>query len=155
MSIDLSLYDDQQLDELIVLAIKERDRRDVVRDASSKATEMNFAVLRAEGINQGDEWRQPTGAHDAYPLDWQVTYNGKLWESLAPANVWVPGESAWKEIVTSADTYPVWLQPTGAHDAYNTGDRVRFEGNNWESKIDGNTWSPTDYPAGWTDLGQA
>ena len=42
-----------------------------------------------------------------------------------------------------------WVQPTGAHDAYNTGDRVRFEGAIYESLIDGNVWSPADYPAGW------
>ena len=42
-----------------------------------------------------------------------------------------------------------WVQPAGAHDAYNTGDRVRFEGAIYESLIDGNVWSPADYPAGW------
>lgn len=34
-------------------------------------------------------------------------------------------------------------------DAYNIGDRVSFEGSNYESLIDANTWSPTSYPAGW------
>ena len=42
-----------------------------------------------------------------------------------------------------------WVQPTGAHDAYSMGDRVRFEGAIYESLIDGNVWSPADYPAGW------
>ena len=42
-----------------------------------------------------------------------------------------------------------WVQPTGAQDAYNTGDRVLFEGNTYESLIDANTYSPTAYPAGW------
>ena len=44
---------------------------------------------------------------------------------------------------------PEWQQPTGAHDAYNIGDRVTFEGSVYESLIDGNTWSPTEYPTGW------
>jgi len=44
---------------------------------------------------------------------------------------------------------PDWVQPTGAHDAYNKGDKVRFEGNVYESLIDGNVWSPSVYPAGW------
>lgn len=48
-----------------------------------------------------------------------------------------------------AGMIPDWVQPTGAHDAYNTGDRVMFEGQVWESLIDANTWSPTAYPAGW------
>lgn len=42
-----------------------------------------------------------------------------------------------------------WVQPTGAADAYKTGDRVTFEDNVWESVIDANVWSPTGYPAGW------
>lgn len=35
-----------------------------------------------------------------------------------------------------------WVQPTGAHDAYNAGDRVTHNGKTWESAIDGNVWEP-------------
>lgn len=45
--------------------------------------------------------------------------------------------------------YPVWTRPSGAHDAYNTGDIVNYNGTLYRSKIDGNTWSPEEYPAGW------
>ena len=45
--------------------------------------------------------------------------------------------------------YPVWSQPTGAHDAYNNGDIVNYNGVLYESVIDGNTYSPDAYPAGW------
>lgn len=45
--------------------------------------------------------------------------------------------------------YPVWSQPSGAHDAYNTGDIVNYNGTLYKSLIDGNTWSPDAYPAGW------
>jgi hypothetical protein len=34
--------------------------------------------------------------------------------------------------------YPVWAQPTGAHDAYNKGDIVNYNGVLYESLIDGN-----------------
>lgn len=47
---------------------------------------------------------------------------------------------------------PVWRQPTGAQDAYNTGDKVHFPTASdpvYESTIDNNVWSPTDYPQGW------
>ena len=53
----------------------------------------------------------------------------------------------------SSGTYPAWVQPTGAHDAYNIGDKVTFNGHLWESKINANVWSPIVYPAGWKDLG--
>ena len=45
--------------------------------------------------------------------------------------------------------YPIWSQPTGSHDAYNTGDIVNYNGTLYESIIDGNVWSPESYPAGW------
>ena len=45
--------------------------------------------------------------------------------------------------------YPVWSQPTGAHDAYNTGDIVNYNGTLYKSTIDGNVWSPESYPDGW------
>ena len=45
--------------------------------------------------------------------------------------------------------YPVWSQPSGAHDAYNTGDIVNYNGTLYKSLLDGNTWSPEAYPQGW------
>ena len=45
--------------------------------------------------------------------------------------------------------YPVWSAPTGAHDAYNTGDIVDYNGTLYKSLMDGNTYSPDAYPAGW------
>lgn len=45
--------------------------------------------------------------------------------------------------------YPVWSQPTGAHDAYNKGDVVNYNGTLYKSLVDGNWQSPEAYPAGW------
>ena len=47
---------------------------------------------------------------------------------------------------------PDWIQPTGAHDAYQIGDKVRFNGKVYESKINANVWSPSVYPAGWKEI---
>ena len=44
---------------------------------------------------------------------------------------------------------PEFVQPTGAHDAYNIGDKVIFEGQTYESLVDANVYSPTAYPQGW------
>ena len=51
--------------------------------------------------------------------------------------------------------YPVWSQPSGAHDAYNTGDIVSYNGTLYKSLIDGNTWSPEAYPQGWEVYAEA
>ena len=45
--------------------------------------------------------------------------------------------------------YPLWAQPCGAHDAYNIGDIINYNGTLYQSTIDGNVWSPDVYPAGW------
>ena len=45
--------------------------------------------------------------------------------------------------------YPIWSKPTGAHDAYNIGDIVDYNGTLYKSLIDGNIYSPDEYPAGW------
>lgn len=45
--------------------------------------------------------------------------------------------------------YDIWSKPTGAHDAYNIGDIVNYNGTLYKSIIDGNVWSPDEYPAGW------
>lgn len=45
--------------------------------------------------------------------------------------------------------HPVWSQPAGAHDAYNTGDVVNYNGTLYQSLVDGNVYSPDAYPAGW------
>jgi pyridoxine kinase len=47
-------------------------------------------------------------------------------------------------------TIPVWKQPTGAQDAYMTGDKVRYpdeQGEVWVSTVDNNVWEPGVY--GW------
>ena len=43
-------------------------------------------------------WVQPTGAHDAYALGDQVTYDGKTWKSTIGVNVWAPGVFGWEPI---------------------------------------------------------
>lgn len=57
--------------------------------------------------------------------------------------------------VNAPDVIPVWKQPTGAHDAYMTGEKVHFPTLSdpvYKSKIDYNVWSPTAYPQGWEKL---
>ena len=41
------------------------------------------------------EWKQPTGAQDAYNKGDQVRHGGQVWESNVDANVWEPGVYGW------------------------------------------------------------
>ena len=67
---------------------------------------------------------------------------------------WTPNVTASLYVAIGLDEqgYPVWSQPTGAHDAYNKGDIVNYNGTLYESLIDGNTYSPEAYPAGWKEV---
>ena len=64
---------------------------------------------------------------------------------------WVPDvhPALYTPIGLDDSGYPIWSQPTGSHDAYNTGGVVNYNGTLYESTIDGNVWSPESYPAGW------
>ena len=64
---------------------------------------------------------------------------------------WTPDNTAslYTAIGLDDSGYPVWSQPTGAHDAYNKGDIVNYNGTLYKSLIDGNVYSPDAYPAGW------
>lgn len=122
-------------------------------------------------------WTQPLCAVDAYNLGDIVSYNGKLYKSIINANVWAPDAypAGWEEYTESTsggdsgetgggdsgttepetpptEAIPDFVQPTGAHDAYKKGDKVKFEGKIYESLIDANTYSPSAYPAGWKEV---
>ena len=141
-----------ELRQLKTMIDTELSRRETLANAGRAMDDIARSVLAAQGITDGDEWVQPTDATNAYPKDWTVTHDGKTWVSLTPANVWPPGVSGWREIVDESAGAPEWVQPTGSHDAYQTGDTVTFEGAEYTSLIDGNTWSPTDYPQGWEKI---
>ena len=117
-------------------------------------------------------WKQPQGTHDAYPEGIIVLHEGNYYQTNVPANVWPPPEQ-WTQINESAlpdgnipgdngvwntDFVPsdpppgdaaLWVQPTGAHDAYAQGDQVLYQNKTWESDIDANVWAP---PTQWTEI---
>jgi len=49
---------------------------------------------------QIEDWKPPTGGHDAYNMGDQVLFNGEIYESLINANVWSPADypAGWKLI---------------------------------------------------------
>lgn len=57
-----------------------------------------------------------------------------------------------EEPTEPVEEYPEYVQPTGAHDAYNTGDKITYNGKKYMCKMDGCVWDPDTYPAGWEKL---
>ena len=98
-------------------------------------------------------WVQPLGSFDAYPINWQVTYNGFTWKSLVNANVWVPGavgsENLWLNLTPPPPTNN-WAVGV----AYKIGDIVLYVPNGLKYKcLQAHTsqagWNPPAVPALW------
>ena len=95
-------------------------------------------------------------AGEAVKLNDIRQYNGILYKILQPHTTqadWTPDitPALWK-VVQPEGVIPNWVQPTGAHDAYMKGEKVKFNGSIYESLIDNNVYSPTAYPQGWRKL---
>ena len=141
--------------------------RDEIKSVHNEVTNLSKVVFakdltdeeRDNLLNQYPEYE--VGA--SYQASDVINYNGELykvvqehtsqddWKPDSTLSLYTPylkGEIADKEIVHE------WQQPSGAHDAYQTGDKVLFEGKVYESIIDANTWSPEGYPPGWELVGQ-
>jgi hypothetical protein len=135
--------------EALALAQAELARAVQVNAAPEELAAVNAAALTAEGVTEGDPWRQPSGAQDAYPIDWKVSHNGKDWASLVEANVWEPPTN-WRE---TGNPWPDWVAPTGSQDAYPKDAQVTHNDSHWVSLVDANVWEPGVY--GWTMEGPA
>lgn len=92
----------------------------------------------------------------AYSAGDRFNYNGTLYKVVQAHTSqadWIPGEApALYVVVAPEGVIPVWTRPTGAHDAYNQGDKVRYpdaNGTVYRSLINANVYSPEEYPAGW------
>lgn len=153
------LSDDASIDEL----------NEAIKKASQNAqytSEMNnavFKIARMTAMTFTDEQAlevkdiyDPFEVGRSYKKDEFFTYNGELFKVVkdhTSEEQWVPGESGTESLYTKITLndagHPIWKQPTGAHDAYNIGDIVEYNGQLYKSKIDGNTYAPDAYPAGW------
>ena len=94
-----------------------------------------------------------------YVPDERVRYNDVLYKCLqehTSQDDWTPDVAVSLFVKCHKqepqEDYPEWVQPTSAVDAYNKGDRVTFEEKHYESLIDANVWSPSDYPEGWLEI---
>lgn len=92
----------------------------------------------------------------AYVVGDRFRYENELYKVVqdhTSQGDWLPSETpALYTKVAAPGVIPVWVQPTGVQDAYNTGDKVHYptaEDPVYESTIDNNVWSPEAYPQGW------
>ena len=86
-----------------------------------------------------------------YVMDERIRYSGKLYKVLQAHHSqvdWTPDVAVSLFVqINDPGEIPEWVQPTGATDAYSMGDKVRHNGDVWESTVDANVWEPGVY--GW------
>ena len=91
----------------------------------------------------------------AYDKGIRVRYGEHLYrceQAHTSQSDWTPPSvpALWTEVASPGEI-PVWKQPTGAQDAYMTGDKVHYPTKDdpvYISTVDNNVWEPTVY--GWT-----
>jgi hypothetical protein len=90
----------------------------------------------------------------AYPIDFEFQYQNELYRVIQAHTTqsdWKPDElpALYLKIVPPG-VIPTWVQPQGAHDAYQIGDRVTHNGFLWESTHANNVWEPGVF--GWSQI---
>ena len=127
-----------------------RERARVLRPYIEKAA----ISLTDEDALQAVELFPQWVVEHAYVVGERLQYNGVLYRVVQAHTSqadWTPDITPALFVVVSLDEWPEFVQPTGAHDAYNKGDKVTFEGKRYISLIDANVYSPAVYPAGWQE----
>lgn len=120
--------------------------RDLIRQAAESLPDEDAL----DGVELFPAWTLDR----AYDAGQRVRYGNKLYrceQAHTSQSDWTPPKTPalWTE-VSKPGEIPVWRQPTGAQDAYNLGDRVRYPdagGDVWVSTVDNNVWEPGVY--GW------
>lgn len=129
------------------------DRARALRPLIEKAS----AGLPDEDALEAVELFPAWAAGVAYAVYQRIRYGDKLYRCVQAHTAqtdWTPDQTPalWTEVAKPGEI-PVWRQPTGAQDAYMTGDKVHYpdaEGPVYVSTVDNNVWEPDVY--GWEVL---
>ena len=73
----------------------------------------------------------------------------QAWRELSPEGADPEGDTDPGPPLTAPEYEP----PTGAHDAYNSGDLVTFKGKVYRARLNAVVWSPAAYPQAWEAIG--
>lgn len=122
------------------------EQASVIADISDILTDEQAELMP----NIYPEWAVNT----EYAVGKRVRYNDKLYRCVqahTSQEGWEPSSTPalWTRTAPEG-TIPEWIQPTGAQDAYNTGDKVTHNSKTWESTVDANVWEPGVY--GWAEV---
>lgn len=136
--------------EIIKSVIKTKDYE--LREMLYKINKMYIesAITEAEKTELDELARQNAVAENSYAsTNVQMKNIYKEIDDLKSRVSLLENKESTEEPSEPVEEYPEYVKPSGAHDAYNTGDKITFEGKKYICKMDGCVWSPEEYPQGW------
>lgn len=99
-----------------------------------------------------DEARTNANPGNSYaPLETQLNKVFEKIKSLEDRVSILEGNNP-EEPSEPVEEYPEYVKSTGAHDAYNTGDKITYNGKHYECIFDGCVWNPDEYPQVWEEV---
>ena len=113
--------------------------------------EMAAALMSDEAALDSIELIAPWKIKESVKVGDRRRFDGALYKCIQAHTTqadWTPDITPALWVAVSIEEYPEWVQPTGAHDAYNIGDKVTYKGNRYVCAVDGNVYAPDVY--GWT-----
>lgn len=124
------------------------------RDLAAKLSIMDHLdELTEDDVMSASLLFEPWEPHKTYKAEDVRRWDGTLIKCLQDHTNSDPNHTPdltpalWK-VYRDPDAGPQpWVQPQGAHDAYNAGEQVTHNGQTWQSTVDTNTWEPGVY--GW------
>lgn len=121
------------------------------RPIPKRLSDGTFIFVYGQNVFIGDVCRDADGVpwearKDMLPCVWPPA-DGNEWGRQGEADADPDTEPETGDGDTGSDTPAEWVQPTGAHDAYNKGDRVTYNGEVWVCTENNNVYAPGVY--GW------
>ena len=113
--------------------------------------EMAAALMSDEAALDSIELIAPWRIKESVKVGDRRRFDGALYKCVQAHTTqadWTPDITPALWVAVSIEEYPEWVQPTGAHDAYNIGDKVTYNGNRYVCAVNGNVYAP--YVYGWT-----
>lgn len=100
---NIDLYPKWVTDIAVSIGDRYRDEDTLYKCIQAHTTQESWpphltpALWTVVSLDEWPEWRQPTGAQDAYNKGDKVSHNSKHWTSDVDTNVWEPGIYGWTE----------------------------------------------------------
>ena len=136
--------------EIIKNVIESKDYE--LKDILYKINKMwiESAITEEEKTELDNLARENAKAENSYaPLQEQIE---DIYSELANIKSRLDNLEGQEEPTEPVDEYTEYVAPSGAHDAYNAGDKITYNGKKYICKMNSCVWSPDVYPQGWEEV---